>query len=82
MTFYITQENQQLAAVLVLTKTKKVNIDNILEWCALEMKEEEIPTVFKMVPNIERDNFGHIDKVKLRSLFNDEDILCFHDSKL
>jgi len=76
------KENQQLAAILVLTKTKKVNIDNILEWCTQEMKEEEIPTVFKMVANIERDNFGHIDKIKLRSLFNDEDILCFHDSKL
>ena len=43
------QENQQLAALIVLTKTKKVNIDNILEWCAAEMKEEEVPTIFKLV---------------------------------
>jgi len=76
------KENQQLAALIVLTKTKKVNIDSILEWCSTEMKEEEIPTIFKLVTNIHRDNSGHVDKIKLRPLFHEEDILCFHDCKL
>lgn len=76
------QEYQQLAAVIVLTKTKKVNIDSILEWCSTEMNTEEIPTIFKLVLNIPRDNSGHVDKIKLRPLFHEEDILCFHDCKL
>lgn len=76
------QEYQQLAAVIVLTKTKKVNIDSILEWCSTELNEEEIPTIFKLVLNIPRDNSGHVDKIKLRPLFHEEDILCFHDCKL
>ena len=80
--YLILQENQQLAALIVLTKTKKVNIDSILEWCSTEMNEEEIPTIFKLVSNIPRDNSGHVDKIKLRPLFHEEDILCFHDCKL
>ena len=46
------------------------------------MDDAEIPTTFKIVDNIERDNFGHVDKMKLRMLFPDEAVLCFHDSKL
>ena len=76
------QEYQQLAAVIVLTKTRKVNIDSILEWCSTELNTEEIPTIFKLVLNIPRDNSGHVDKIKLRPLFHEEDILCFHDCKL
>ena len=76
------QGEQQLAAIIVLTKTKKVNVDAILEWCGHQMREEEVPTIFKLVSKIERDNQGHVDKVKLRPLFNEEDVLCFHDCKL
>jgi len=76
------QGEQQLAAIIVLTKTKKVNVDAILEWCGHHMREEEVPTIFKLVSKIERDNQGHVDKVKLRPLFNEEDVLCFHDCKL
>lgn len=46
------------------------------------MDDAEIPTTFKIVDKIERDNFGHVDKLKLRSIFPDEAVLCFHDSKL
>lgn len=79
---FFLQEYQQLAAVIVLTKTRKVNIDSILEWCSTELNTEEIPTIFKLVLNIPRDNSGHVDKIKLRPLFHEEDILCFHDCKL
>ena len=46
------------------------------------MDEAEIPTTFKIVNKIERDNFGQVDKIKLKSLFPEEAVLCFHDSKL
>jgi len=76
------QAEQKLTAVIVLTKSKKINIENILDWCNQNMDDAEIPTTFKIVDNIERDNFGHVDKMKLRMLFPDEAVLCFHDSKL
>ena len=78
----ILQAEQKLTAVIVLTKSKKVNIENILDWCNQNMEDAEIPTTFKIVDNIERDNFGHVDKIKLKTLFPDEAVLCFHDSKL
>ena len=80
--FLLPQAEQKLTAVIVLTKTKKVNIENILEWCGENMEETETPTTFKIVSQIDRDNFGHVDKIKLKALFPDEAILCFHDSKL
>ena len=46
------------------------------------MEDTETPTTFKIVTKIDRDNFGHVDKIKLKALFPDEAILCFHDSKL
>ena len=76
------QAEQKLTAVIVLTKSKKINIENILDWCNQNMDDAEIPTTFKIVDKIERDNFGHVDKMKLRMLFPDEAVLCFHDSKL
>ena len=66
----------------MLTQTRKVNIDNILAWCGDNLTEATTPTIFKLVPAIERDNFGLVDKIKLRPLFYTEDILCFHDNKL
>ena len=80
--FYILQAGQKLTAVIVLTKSKKINIENILDWCNQNMDDAEIPTTFKIVDKIERDNFGHVDKLKLRSIFPDEAVLCFHDSNL
>lgn len=76
------QAEQKLTAVIVLTKSKKINIENILDWCNHNMEDTEIPTTFKIVNKIDRDNFGHVDKIKLKSLFPEEAVLCFHDSKL
>jgi len=79
---YNIQGDQQLAAIIVLTKTRKVNLDNILTWCSDNMNKDEVPTTFKIVSAIKRDKFGLIDKGDLRQLFSEESILCFHDSKL
>ena len=76
------QGEQQLAAIIVLTKTRKVNIDNILTWCSENMNKDEVPTTFKIVSSIERDKFGLINKSVLRQLFSEDSILCFHDSTL
>jgi len=76
------QDEQKLTAVIVLTQSKKINIDNILEWCSHNMEESETPTTFKIVTKIDRDNLGQVDKIKLKALFPEENILCFHDSKL
>jgi len=76
------QSEQKIAAIIVINQTKKVNIENILEWCSENMEESEIPTLFKLVTGIARDSSGHVDKLKIKSLFNDEPLLCFYDSKL
>lgn len=73
---------QNLAAIIVLTKTRKVNLDNILTWCSENMNKDEVPTTFKIVSSIQRDKFGLINKSVLRKLFGEESILCFHDSTL
>ena len=80
--YFLPQGEQQLAAIIVLTKTRKVNIDNILTWCSENMNKDEVPTTFKIVSSIERDKFGLINKSVLRKLFSEETILCFHDSTL
>jgi len=76
------QSEQKIAAIIVLNQNRKINIENILEWCNENMEEGEVPTLFKLVTEIERDNSGHVDKLKIKKLFNDEPILCFYDSKL
>jgi malonyl-CoA/methylmalonyl-CoA synthetase len=76
------QSEQKIAAIIVINQTKKVNIENILEWCSENMDESEIPTLFKLVTGIARDSSGHVDKLKIKNLFNDEPLLCFYDSKL
>lgn len=76
------KESQQLAVVLVLTQSRRVIIDNILEWCSQNISDHMVPNIFKMVSRIDRDNTGHVDKIKLRTLFSNQDILCFHDNKL
>ena len=76
------QSEQKIAAIIVINQTKKVNIENILEWCSENMDESEIPTIFKLVTAIARDSSGHVDKLKIKNLFNDEPLLCFYDSKL
>ena len=68
--------------MIVINPTKKVNIENILEWCNENMDESEVPTLFKLVTGIARDSSGHVDKLKIKSLFNDDPLLCFYDSKL
>jgi len=73
---------QQIAAIICLTQTRKVSLDSILNWCGDNMSKHQIPTTFKIVPAISRDKFGQIDKPKLRTQFHKEAILCFHDSKL
>jgi len=76
------QSEQKIAAMIVINPTKKVNIENILEWCNENMDESEVPTLFKLVTGIARDSSGHVDKLKIKSLFNDDPLLCFYDSKL
>jgi len=76
------QSEQKIAAIIVINQTKKVNMENILEWCNENMDESEVPTLFKLVTGIARDSSGHVDKQKIKSLFNDEPLLCFYDSKL
>ena len=68
--------------MIVINQMRKVNIENILEWCNENMEESEVPTLFKLVTEIARDNSGHVDKLKIKDLFSDEPILCFYDSKL
>jgi len=76
------QSEQKIAAIIVINQNNKVSIDNILEWCNENMEESEVPTLFKLVTGIARDNSGHVDKLKIKNLFNDEPLLCFYDSKL
>jgi len=76
------QTEQKIAALIVITQSRKVNIENILEWCNENMEESEIPTLFKLVTEVVRDNSGHVDKLKIKNLFAEESILCFYDSKL
>jgi len=76
------QAEQKIAAVVVLTQSKKVNVENILAWSNENMEESEVPTVFKLVQEIARDNSGHVDKIKIKQLFSEENVICFHDSKL
>merc|ERR1719244_475887 len=60
------QSEQKIAAMIVINPTKKVNIENILEWCNENMEESEVPTLFKLVTGIARDSSGHVDKLKIR----------------
>jgi hypothetical protein len=76
------QSEQKIAAMIVINQMRKVNIENILEWCNGNMEESEVPTLFKLFTEIARDNSGHVDKLKIKDLFSDEPILCFYDSKL
>jgi bifunctional DNase/RNase len=76
------QSEQKIAAMIVINQMRKVNIENILEWCNENMEESEVPTLFKLFTEIARDNSGHVDKLKIKDLFSDEPILCFYDSKL
>jgi len=76
------QAEQKIAAIIVINQSRKVNIENILEWCNENMEDSEVPTLFKLVTEIARDNSGHVDKLKIKHLFSEESILCFYDSKL
>lgn len=76
------QAEQKIAAIVVITQSRKVNIETILEWCNENMEESEVPTLFKVVTEIARDNSGHVDKLKIKNLLADESVLCFYDSKL
>lgn len=76
------QSEQKIAAIIVINQNNKVSIENILDWCNENMEESEVPTLFKLVTGIARDNSGHVDKLKIKNLFSDEPILCFYDSKL
>ena len=68
--------------MVVLNPNKKANMEAILAWCADNMEEVEVPTVFKIVTEISRDSSGHVDKLKLSQLFPDTDVICFADKKL
>jgi len=76
------QAEQKIAAIVVITQSRKVNIENILEWCNENMEDSEVPTLFKVVTEIARDNSGHVDKLKIKNLLAAESVLCFYDSKL
>eukprot|EP00092_Neocalanus_flemingeri_P022261 GFUD01024140.1.p1 GENE.GFUD01024140.1~~GFUD01024140.1.p1 ORF type:complete len:636 (+),score=166.22 GFUD01024140.1:685-2592(+) len=76
------QAEQKISAIIVINQSRKVNIENILDWCNENMEESEVPELFKIVTDIVRDNSGHVDKLKIKNLFSDEPILCFYDSKL
>eukprot|EP00091_Calanus_sinicus_P009471 TRINITY_DN2214_c0_g1_i5.p1 TRINITY_DN2214_c0_g1~~TRINITY_DN2214_c0_g1_i5.p1 ORF type:complete len:110 (-),score=40.93 TRINITY_DN2214_c0_g1_i5:62-391(-) len=71
------QSEQKIAAIIVINQNNKVSIENILDWCNENMEESEVPTLFKLVSGIARDNSGHVDKLKIKSLFSVEPILCF-----
>jgi len=74
----------KIAGVVVFNPNKKTSTDKLEEWCRLNMKEEQVPMVFKSVPAIVRDKSGHVDKLKLaRQVFEPNmPILYFNDNVL
>lgn len=77
-----TDNEQMIAAVVVLNKNKKVTLETILDWCNKNLPNQNmIPSVFKMVESIPRCPAGHVDKLQIIQLFSEVPVLCFHDSK-
>lgn len=77
-----TDNEQAIAAVVVLNKNKKVTLETILDWCNKNLPNQNmIPSVFKMVESIPRCPAGHVDKLRIFQLFPEVLVLCFHDSK-
>lgn len=76
-----TDAEQQIGAVVVVNKNKKVTLENILAWCNDNIGSNCVPSVLKIVEKIPRDNTGHIDKLAVFSMFPDINVVCFHDTK-
>jgi len=76
-----TDAEQQIGAVVVVNKNKKVTLENILAWCNDNIGPNCVPSVLKIVDKIPRDNSGHIDKMAVFSMFPDVNVFCFHDTK-
>ncbi|XP_023337055.1 acyl-CoA synthetase family member 3, mitochondrial [Eurytemora carolleeae] len=77
-----TDAEQKIAALLVLNKNRKMDLEKILEWCNSNMSRNMIPSVLKIVENIPRNRTGHVDKMPLFNQFPNIPVLCFFDSKL
>jgi len=76
-----TDAEQQIAAVVVVNKNKKITLESVLTWCQQNMGHNSVPTVLKIVDKIPRDNSGHIDKCAVFNMFPDINVVCFHDTK-
>jgi len=74
--------DQRIAAVVVINPNKKINMDDLLKWCGENMEEAEVPTMFKLVGEIERDTTGHVAKLRIAELFPDTELVSFHDKKM
>jgi len=74
--------DQRIAAVVVINPNKKINMDDLLKWCGENMEEAEVPTIFKLVGEIERDTTGHVAKLRIAELFPDTELVSFHDKKM
>jgi acyl-CoA synthetase (AMP-forming)/AMP-acid ligase II len=77
-----TDAEQKIAALLVLNKNRKMDLEKILGWCNNNMSANTIPSVLKIVENIPRDRTGHVDKILLFNQFPNIQVLCFYDNKL
>lgn len=77
-----TDAEQKVAAILVVNRNRKIGMEKILQWCNLNMNQNMIPSVWKIVEDVPRDNSGHINKFFIFKQFPDVPVLCFHDSKL
>jgi len=73
---------QRIAALLVITKSRKVTLENILEWCCANLQPHMVPTVLKIVERIPRDNYGRLDKLSIFNTFSDVPFICFQDTIL
>jgi len=76
------KDDTRLAAVLVLNKNVKFSAATILEWCTENMEPNSVPSVLKIVEGIPRDGSGHVNKMKIFSLFPNTLVLGFSDTKL
>lgn len=75
----------KIAAIVVFNPNKKTNTEKLSQWCKENLKEEEVPMVFKSVPGILRDQSGHVDKLKMaRQVLEQKNmpVLFFNDNVL
>jgi len=73
---------QKIAALLVVNKNKKLNLEQILEWCQQNLEPHMVPTVLKIVDIIPLDSYGRLDKQNIFNTFPEAPNICFQDTIL